>query len=245
MYVSSNTKRYLNKQSFLGLIQKYRSVEISQINNSQYRSALQYTRSAPANKKSIQKHEFSQLNLIYIFERLGWLYVSYRVVQQPFVFFMMYYYAKLTRYSKQGLTPELPLNSFHNYRDNNWIIFSKPAQQLFLVIFKSKPIFVFTGGLMRIVMNEKKKASRKNAKVAISLVRLATILVKKKNYFEFGAIKMSNIGRIRYQVLKIFRKTQVARKIYYVISIIKVDISAQKWSTRRAIKKYLKKRVTT
>jgi hypothetical protein len=122
------------------------------------------------------------------------------------------------------------------------LVFSKPTKQLFIIFFKNKPIFIFTGGLMRIVMNEKKKSSKKLYKVAISLIKLAAILLNKKNYFSSCYLIIYNLGLLKSKILNAFVKAKVYTKIQYVILKFSLDFSAQKFNTRRSIKKYVKKR---
>jgi hypothetical protein len=122
------------------------------------------------------------------------------------------------------------------------LVFSKPTKQLFIVFFKTKPIFIFTGGLMRMVMNEKRKSSKKLYKVAVSLIKLCTILIHKKNYFPSCYLTIKNLESLKSKILTTFLKTKTHTKIQYVILKFSLDFSAQKFNTRRAIKKYVKKR---
>ena len=103
-------------------------------------------------------------------------------------------------------------------------------------------MFIFTGGLMRIVMNESKKNSKKMYKVAISLIKLATILLAKKNYFATCYLKLNNVGQLRPKILTTFFKANVYNNINYVIFKVTYDLSSQKFKTRRSIKKFIKKR---
>jgi len=135
-----------------------------------------------------------------------------------------------------------------NYKSNfigkniNYVIFSRPSKQLFLVFFKSKPIFIFTGGLMRIVMYEQRKSSKKLYKVAISLIKLACILLIKPNFFPQGYLKLLNVGNLRYKILLSLYKLKQFSKITYIIIKFRIDFTSQKLETRRAVKKYVKKR---
>ncbi len=95
---------------------------------------------------------------------------------------------------------------------------------------------------MRIVMNEKKKSSKKLYKVAISLIKLAAILLNKKNYFSSCYLIIYNLGLLKSKILNAFVKAKVYTKIQYVILKFSLDFSAQKFNTRRSIKKYVKKR---
>jgi len=122
------------------------------------------------------------------------------------------------------------------------VIFSRPKKQLFLMFFKTRPIFIFTGGLMRIVMNEKKKSSKKIYKVATSLIKLFTILLCKRHFFPSGVVKLINVGNLRSKILKNLYKVTKYSKIQYVIIKFRTDFTSQKLETRRAIKKYIKKR---
>jgi len=110
------------------------------------------------------------------------------------------------------------------------------------MFYKNKPIFIFTGGLMRIVMNEKKKSSKKLYKVATSLIKLCAMLFSKKNFFSLGFIKLINVGNLRTKILNKLYNVKKYAKIQYVIIKFRINFTAQKLETRRAIKKYVKKR---
>jgi len=111
-----------------------------------------------------------------------------------------------------------------------------------MLFYKTKPIFIFTGGLMRIVMNEKRKSSKKLYKVAVSVIKLASILLIKKNYFPACYLKLNNVSGLKNKILNTFVKTNAFIKINYIIIKFKLNFFAQKFSTRRSIKKYIKKR---
>lgn len=125
----------------------------------------------------------------------------------------------------------------------NIVSLSKPRHQLFLVLFKNKPIFIFTSGLMRLVINEKKKSSKKLSKVALSLIKLMTILILNKVYLEESFLKITNVGSLGNKILGTLLKTKACRTFNYIIINIKYDFYAQKLKTRRAIKKYIKKQL--
>lgn len=95
---------------------------------------------------------------------------------------------------------------------------------------------------MRIVMNEKRKSSKKNFKVALSLIKLTSILLIKKQYFDSCYIKLNNVGSLRHKILNIFNKTNTHNYINYIIFKLHFNFTAQKMPTRRSIKKYVKKR---
>jgi len=140
------------------------------------------------------------------------------------------------------------LKDLYNYkmtfigRNINFVVFSRPAKQLFLMFFKSKPIFIFTGGLMRIVMHEQRKSSKKLYKVAISLIKLVCILLKKPNYFPQCYLKLINVGFLRSKILINISKLKNFSKILYIFIKFRIDFTSQKLETRRAIKKYVKRR---
>ena len=98
---------------------------------------------------------------------------------------------------------------------------------------------------MRIVMNEKRKNSKKLYKVAISLIKLATIMLIKKNYLQNCYLKLTKIGTLKTKILNTILKNKVTNKIQYVIIKFPLNNCAQKFSTRRSIKKYIKKRFKT
>ncbi len=137
---------------------------------------------------------------------------------------------------------KLPQIFFQTLTLTHCVVFSKPRKQLFLVFFKKKIIFLFTCGLMRIVLNEKTKSSKKQHKVATSLIKLAIVLIFKKQYFDAFFLKLLNLGTIRLKILKLMQKSKLFNKIYYVIIKFSFNIGSQKFKTRRAIKKYIKKR---
>jgi hypothetical protein len=109
-------------------------------------------------------------------------------------------------------------------------------------LFKNQPLFIFTGGLMRIVMNEARKSSKKLYKVAVSLLKLAAILLAKKNYFPNCYLKLIKLGTLKSKILSTFLKSKTHSKIKYVVITFPLNFSAQKFSTRRSIKKYIRKR---
>jgi hypothetical protein len=124
----------------------------------------------------------------------------------------------------------------------NLIIFSKPKNQLFFVIFEKHPIFIFTCGLMRLVLNEKKKSSRKSYKVSMSLVKLSIILIHKKQANIRRHLILKNIGIINSKILKNINSSKMRGAINYVLIKIRFNLLSQKINTRRSVKKYVKKR---
>jgi hypothetical protein len=122
------------------------------------------------------------------------------------------------------------------------VILSKPKRQLFLMLFKKKPVFMFTGGLMRLVMNEKRKSSKRIYKVATSLIKLAAILLSKRNFFMSCYVRLIDVGSLRAKFLRALTTPQIATKIHYVFVLFRTNIGAQKFKTRRSIKKYIRKR---
>lgn len=128
---------------------------------------------------------------------------------------------------------------------NNLLVFSKPKRQLFTTLFIGKPVFIFTGGLMRMIINEKKKSSKRAHKVATSLIKLASIVMSKQQNLLNCTLKLKNIGSLRSKVVKTFSKAKLRTKLSYIIIVTNFDMSAQKLNTRRSIKKYVKKRLRT
>lgn len=183
----------------------------------------------------------SLLNIIYVFD-----FIKMTVVADLFylktTIKIMYFYAKLSKLQKNDMLYTLTPKPFHTYEHNNIVVFSKPAKQLFLIFFKNRPIFIFTCGLMRIVMNEKRKSSKKLYKVAISLIKLSVILLLKKNYFDNCYIKLDNVNQLRSKILNMLTKNKLSNLIYFIVFKINYDMYAQKFKTRRSIKKYVKKR---
>jgi hypothetical protein len=95
---------------------------------------------------------------------------------------------------------------------------------------------------MKLILNEKKKSSKKLYKVAMSLIKLsAVLLINQKNYKSIF-IKLVNVGLLKNKILYELNKPKTRYKISYIIIKIKVLFMAQKFETRRAIKKYIKKR---
>jgi len=154
----------------------------------------------------------------------------------------MVYYAKRVRFDQNAKKIRLPRIFFQTYTINNFVVFSKPRKNLFLMFFKRKPSFIFTCGLMRLVLNEKKKSSKKLAKVSISLIKLSVILLRNNMYFNSGYLKIINLGSLREKILKLIQKNRISSRIHYVIITLTRSYSAQKFRTRRSIKKYIKKR---
>jgi hypothetical protein len=164
-----------------------------------------------------------------------WLFTTLDTFN-PVVCNHLHYYAKKARLDKQLYPAHLPRIFFQTYTINHFLVFSKPKKQLFMLIFKTKPTFIFTCGLMRFIMNEKKKSTKKLYKVAVSLIKLSTILISKKDYFISGYLKLINLGSLRFKILKEIYKTQASRKIHYVILTVTRSYAAQKFKTRRSIK---------
>lgn len=155
---------------------------------------------------------------------------------------VLHYYASIARIYNLNESLTITRSFFHNYNINNIVVFSQPKKQLFFVIFKKKPIFVFTGGLMRKVMNEKRKSSKKAYKVATSLIKLSTILLSRRNFLNNCYLKLNRLGSIRTKILSAFAKYKLGQKVHYIMIYFPRYMNAQKFSTRRAIKKYVKKR---
>lgn len=223
-------------KTFLGLMKKFRLVDNNIITHARSKSihSLQFN--------TFKKTYVSLLNITYIFEFLN-LHVSTKLATyNGIVSRVIYFYAKLSKLKKNDNFYKLTPNLFHTYANSNVVVFSKPAKQLFLIFFKNKPIFVFTSGLMRIVMNEKRKSSKKLYKVSISLIKLALILLTKKNYFDSCYVKLKNVGQLRSKILMTFNKHKIHNIINYVFFKLTYDTHAQKFKTRRSIKKYVKKR---
>lgn len=191
--------------------------------------------------KQFNKIYVSALNIVYIYEYLSKL-TQFPYNQAIFTKKIFYFYAKLSQINRRLDHIHILPKVFQSYQSNNFICFSKPTSQIFLLIFKNKPVFIFTGGLMRIVMNEKRKSSKKNFKVALSLIKLTSILLIKKQYFDSCYIKLNNVGSLRHKILNIFNKTNTHNYINYIIFKLHFNFTAQKMPTRRSIKKYVKKR---
>jgi hypothetical protein len=111
------------------------------------------------------------------------------------------------------------------------------------MFFNKKPSFIFTGGLMRLVMNEKRKSSKRLYKVATSLIKLAAILLAKKSFFGVCYLRLVGIGSIRSKILKTLATPTNMMRIIYIMLIFRINIGSQKFGTRRSIKKYVKKRI--
>lgn len=127
----------------------------------------------------------------------------------------------------------------------NLVVFTQPRKQLFVVLFHNKPTFIFTGGLMRIVINERKKSSKKNYKVAVSLIKLVTLLIHKKVPAMRGSrllVKINTFIKLRYKILSTLLNQNITPNISYVLTSGYRTYGAQKFPTRRSVKKYVKKR---
>lgn len=91
-------------------------------------------------------------------------------------------------------------------------------------------------------MNEKRKSSKRLYKVATSLIKLSTILLSKKHYMSSCYLKLTNLGTIRTRILQMFARANLAHRVQYIIVKYPLYMNAQKYATRRAVKKYVKKR---
>jgi len=158
---------------------------------------------------------------------------------------LLNYYAGLTRTIIQATHIQIPRIYFNTLTVNHSVIFSKPKRQLFFMLFKEKPIFIFTGGLMRLVMNEKRRCSKRLYKVATSLIKLAVILTNKRNLLTSYYLRLINLGTIRSKIINNLRTAQNFVKLHYIIIVFRRNIGAQKFNTRRSIKKYIRKRFKT
>ncbi len=184
------------------------------------------------------------LSIVYIFETNRFLNYSRKDKVNTTTLKLLYYYAGFNKNIKHNHI-EYSWNFFHSLRVNNLLSFSKPKKQIFMVFYKNKPIFIFTGGLMRIVMNEKRKSGKKLYKVATSLIKLSAILLFKKNYFPACYLILNKIGSLKSKILNTLAKTKTNNKIQYIIIKFFLDATSQKFNTRRSIKKFLKKKFTT
>lgn len=163
----------------------------------------------------------------------------------PSIYKRIQYYTDISRISRANNKIVIPRLAFNTLAVDNSVIFSKPKRQLFLMLYSCKPRFVFTGGLMRRVMNEKRKSSKRLYKVAVSLIKLCSILLIKRNFFTSCYLRLHNIGNLRAKILKVFINNNTPQKVHYVIIHCSRNIGAQKFPTRRSIKKYIKKRFKT
>lgn len=154
----------------------------------------------------------------------------------------LHFYARLSNFRKTHMNTQLIPDMFLSYNSNNILVFTKPTKQVFLTFHKDKPVFIFTAGLMRIVMNEKRKSSKKLYKVAVSLIKLSIILLNQKRYFTSCYLKLQNVGMLRQKILSSIYNSTASSLIKYVLLKIRKDLTAQKLNTRRSIKKYVKKR---
>jgi hypothetical protein len=233
MGLKKKIKYRLKKNTvFLGLIKKYRTHEFNTT------VSLHTQKPKKVQFSFFVKHFIFLLNIFYIFDLIkAWKYIDSEYSNN---FPLLNYYASIGASNFS----EFLNKKIHDVtiRKNNMVVFSRPKKQVFLMIYKSQPIFIFTGGLMRIVMNEKRKSSKKLYKVAISLIKLSTILVSKKNYFNRGYLKLVNTGLLNAKILQAFNKLSKPTKILYVLIYFRTDFTAQKLETRRSIKKYVKKR---
>lgn len=137
------------------------------------------------------------------------------------------------------------LTSLISQDATNIVVFTQPKKQLFIIIFKTKPIFIFTGGLMRIVINERRKSSKRSYKVAMSLIKLAIILLQTHFSPVSGnkvVLKINLVNKLRYKILATLFIHRLWSSITSVITSQRSNPHAQKLATRRAVKKYIKKR---
>lgn len=229
------------KLFFLGLMTKNKTPDV--VNNPNDFNDFEIHIPATMYSQFIRIH-IPLLSSMYISEYANfWKYKSFENYNIT-TLKLLYYYANFNKNIKNTNTT-YEWNFFHSLRINNTLVFSKPKKQLFMVFFKSKPIFIFTGGLMRKVMNEKRKSGKKLYKVATSLIKLSAILLFKKNYFPTCYLTLKNVGILKSKILNTYVKTNTFSKIQYIFITFKLDFTSQKFSTRRSIKKFLKKKFTT
>jgi len=182
-------------------------------------------------------------NVYYILEYIFFSYFVTSNLKHTLLRCFFRYYAQLSRFSKYKANLTSIKKPFNTYYTNNFIVFSKPARQLFVLFFKRKPIFIFTGGLMRLVLNEKRKCGKRLAKVANSLVKLAATLAVRPSHLDTYYLKLHNIGNLRSKIMYLFYKHRAYKNIYYVVFNLSVIAGAQRFKSRGAIKKYIKKRL--
>lgn len=222
---------------FLGLMNKNKSVEILDANYAVADTAhISYT----VYPQFVKLH-IPLLSAMYVAECVTFWKCKDIVEYNITTLKMLYYYANFNKSTKVAST-SYDWNFFHSLRINNTLVFSKPKKQIFMIFFKKKPIFIFTGGLMRMVMNEKRKSSKKLYKVATSLIKLSAILLFKKNYFPTCYLTLTNVGSLKSKILSTYIKTKTFSKIQYVFVRYHLDFTSQKFGTRRSIKKFLKKK---
>lgn len=234
---SKNKLRWKKNTIFLGLMK---------FNLRQYRKTISAPR-VRIKKNFLVKETFicyytPLVSLFYIFNTLNaWTTLAgIQTSQQSRTY--LSYYTTLSRTTTLFRNKGLPKLYFNALSMHNFVLFSKPKKQIFITFFCKKPVFIFTGGLMRLVTNEQKKSHKKLYKVAISIFRLAQVLLRKNVFFNECFIRLVNIGPIRRQLLKTLKQNNVWFKIYYVILSFRLDWRAQKFKTRRSIKKYVRKR---
>jgi len=225
------------KKKFFGLMLQYRGNEF--ISN---KTKLSPTYATSISFKNFKKYFTPLLSLIYVFKLSRYWLLDRIETFNPKMFLSINYYAELSRINLNTKKIKLPKIFFQTLTLTNIVSFSKPKKQIFLVFFKKQPVFIFTCGLMRFILNEKTKSSKKQHKVATSLIKLATILLIRKKYFDAFFLKLTNLGSIRLKILKLLQKNKFNFKTHYVIIKFSMSTSAQKFRTRRAIKKYIKKR---
>lgn len=232
-----NTQSKIIKKNklFLNLLKNFRNQETT------YSSTNASNQSFLIPFSIFTRNYIALLNIIYVFEALNFCAHKNHYLDDAGKQKIIYFYSNLASLKKDTVEGRR-FNYFQTYNINNIIIFSQPKRQLFLTFFQNKPIFIFTSGLMRMVMNEKRKSSKKLYKVAVSLIKLAVIILAQKKYFDSCFLKLNSLGQIRSKILNTFRVSSVRRVIAYVIFNVYKDMRAQKFGTRRSVKKYVKKR---
>lgn len=233
--MNSQSNLIKKNKLFLNLLKNFRNPETT------YISTNSYSQSFLIPFGVFTRNYISLLSIIYVFEVLNFCAHKEHHLNNAGKKKIIYFYSNLTSLKKET-TEGRRFNYFQTYTINNLIIFSQPKRQLFLTFFKNKPVFIFTSGLMRMVMNEKRKSGKKLYKVAVSLIKLAVIILAQKKYFDSCFLKLNSLGQIRSKILNTFRASSVRRVISYVVFNVYKDMNAQKFSTRRSIKKYVKKR---
>ena len=138
------------------------------------------------------------------------------------------------------------INKYDKYLDKNifsvpidFVVCSTPRCQPYFVIFKNKPKFIISGGLVRRILQFSEKCAKKNRLVLVNCIAILYKLINNflKNTF-FIKIK-KNLVNLRFILDKKYIRP---KSISYILIEPGLNFGTQNVKKRSAIKKRLKKK---